>query len=32
VAAAVRTNLDVAASVNRRAKSVVRRLTDTEEA
>ncbi|MEK8072247.1 NAD(P)H-binding protein [Rhodococcoides navarretei] len=32
VAAAVRTNLDVVADVNRRARSVVRRLTDTEEA
>ncbi|MDI6627456.1 MAG: SDR family NAD(P)-dependent oxidoreductase [Rhodococcus sp. (in: high G+C Gram-positive bacteria)] len=32
VAAAVRTNLDVIADVNRRARSAVRRLTDTEEA
>lgn len=32
VAAAVRTNLDVMADVNRRARSAVRRLTDTEEA
>ncbi|WP_206491650.1 NAD(P)H-binding protein [Rhodococcus sp. KRD162] len=32
VAAAVRTNLDVAAGVNRRVSSALRRLTDTEEA
>ncbi|WP_032376858.1 NAD(P)H-binding protein [Rhodococcoides fascians] len=32
VAAAVRTNLDVVAGVNRRVTSAVRRLTDTEEA